>query len=227
MSINPRQSRQTSSVGTKQSDPSNLSCESKSQKGTVNVIDQDGMLRLRWRYLEKRYVMTLGLPDSKVNHQVAQQKATQIELDMASGNFDPSLEKYKPRARKRAQNTVTELFRQFTERKAKAIHGRSLEKYQTTLKILSTPDILLDYVFRDNYEALLDIFSEDDTKLENYLDYMSLYTAFVSLRSINISIWNPSISVACFMRGRTSISYPLVTSLNQSYALPSHPLLAD
>lgn len=81
--------------------------------------------------------MTLGLPDSKVNHQVAQQKATQIELDMASGNFDPSLEKYKPRARKRAQNTVTELFRQFTERKAKAIHGRSLEKYQTTLKYLS------------------------------------------------------------------------------------------
>jgi len=36
------------------------------------------------------------LPDSKVNRTVAEQKARQIELDIASGNFDESLRKYKP-----------------------------------------------------------------------------------------------------------------------------------
>ncbi|GAB4215523.1 MAG: hypothetical protein OHK0012_15840 [Synechococcales cyanobacterium] len=63
----------------------------KASKGTVAVESVPGRgLRLRWRCCGKRYVLALGLPDSKVNHQVAQQKATQIELDMASGNFDPT-----------------------------------------------------------------------------------------------------------------------------------------
>lgn len=34
-----------------------------------------------------------GLPDSKVNRQVAQHQPTAIELDIASGNFDSTLKK--------------------------------------------------------------------------------------------------------------------------------------
>ncbi|MDX2272697.1 MAG: DUF3596 domain-containing protein [Cyanobacteriota bacterium] len=39
---------------------------------------------LHWRYQGQRYTLSIGLPDSKVNRQLAQGKATQIELDMAS-----------------------------------------------------------------------------------------------------------------------------------------------
>ncbi|NJK63635.1 MAG: tyrosine-type recombinase/integrase [Synechococcaceae cyanobacterium SM2_3_1] len=57
-------------------------------------------MRLRWRYEGQRYTLSIGLPDSRVNRQVAQRKATQIELDMASSNFDPTLHKYKPKTAK-------------------------------------------------------------------------------------------------------------------------------
>ncbi|NJL99901.1 MAG: tyrosine-type recombinase/integrase [Synechococcaceae cyanobacterium SM2_3_2] len=70
--------------------------ESKSPKGTVTVEVFQKRLRLRWRQNGKRYNLSIGLPDSKVNRRVAQQRATQIELDIASGHFDQSLRKYKP-----------------------------------------------------------------------------------------------------------------------------------
>jgi hypothetical protein len=44
----------------------------------------------------QRYCLSVGLPDSIINRKVATQKAQQIELDMLSGNFDPTLQKYKP-----------------------------------------------------------------------------------------------------------------------------------
>lgn len=68
----------------------------KSPKGSVSVENFQGRLRLRWRFEGKRYALSIGLPDSKINRQVAQQKATIIELDIASGNFDATLKKYKP-----------------------------------------------------------------------------------------------------------------------------------
>lgn len=39
----------------------------KSSKGTVSVEEFQGRLRLRWRHEGKRYVLAIGLPDSKVN----------------------------------------------------------------------------------------------------------------------------------------------------------------
>jgi integrase len=68
----------------------------KAAKGTVSVEVFEGRLRLRWREGGKRYTLSLGLPDSKVNRTVAQQKANQIQLDIISGNFDSTLKKYKP-----------------------------------------------------------------------------------------------------------------------------------
>ncbi len=60
-------------------------------KRIVQVGADKGWLRLKWIYQEKRYALTLGLPDSNVNKTVAQQKAHQIELDIASGHFDLTL----------------------------------------------------------------------------------------------------------------------------------------
>ncbi|MEG4631375.1 hypothetical protein QUB56_17505 [Microcoleus sp. AR_TQ3_B6] len=55
------------------------------------------------------------MPDTIVNRKVASIKARQIELDMASGNFDPSLVKYQPQ--KQESISVSELFDRFVEYK--------------------------------------------------------------------------------------------------------------
>ncbi|MDJ0707169.1 MAG: DUF3596 domain-containing protein [Leptolyngbyaceae cyanobacterium MO_188.B28] len=55
-------------------------------KGSVSIEDFQGRLRLRWRYQGKRYALSIGLPDSKINRQVAQKQATVIELDIASAS---------------------------------------------------------------------------------------------------------------------------------------------
>ncbi len=57
---------------------------------------EDRGLRLRWRHEGKRYCLALGIPDNKLNRAAAQTKARQIEGDMVTGNFDPTLTKYKP-----------------------------------------------------------------------------------------------------------------------------------
>ena len=116
-----------------------VGCES--DRSLVKVENDDGRLRLRFSYGGKRYALAVGLPDSKVNRIVAQQKATQIELDIASGNFDPTLRKYKPpkaAASKSAAIQVAELFQQFMEAqtKAKGLQVGSLCRYTATLRHL-------------------------------------------------------------------------------------------
>jgi integrase len=65
-------------------------------KGDVKVNSDKGWLRLVWTYQSKRYFLTLGLPDNKTNLKVAQSRATQIQMDIVSDNFDLTLAKYKP-----------------------------------------------------------------------------------------------------------------------------------
>ncbi|MEG5060916.1 hypothetical protein QUB60_23960 [Microcoleus sp. A2-C5] len=50
----------------------------------------------------------MNLPYTQINCKAAEIKARQIELDMASNNFDATLAKYKPE--KQANLAVTELF---------------------------------------------------------------------------------------------------------------------
>ncbi len=89
----------------------------------------------------------MGLPDSNVNRTVAQQKAHQIELDIASGHFDQSLKRYKPQYQRLAQISAVNLFRLFTEEKAKQAYQRSLEKYRATINYLA--DNYLAEYFQD------------------------------------------------------------------------------
>jgi integrase len=107
----------------------------------VKVENDDGRLRLRFTHNGKRYTIAVGLPDSKINRLVAQQKAAQIKLDIASGNFDITLSKYKPpktTSLKQKEVTVVQLFEQFTstQSKAKELHTGSLCRYTATLKHL-------------------------------------------------------------------------------------------
>jgi integrase len=69
----------------------------------------------------------IGLPHSIANRKAASIQASQIELDMASGNFDPSLVKYKPQ--KQESISVSDLFEQFVEYKRREIEPATLAKY--------------------------------------------------------------------------------------------------
>lgn len=64
-------------------------------KGSVSIIVSNGRLQLRFRYAGKRHHLSMGLSDGPINRKAAQQKKAQIELDIISGNFDPTLAKYK------------------------------------------------------------------------------------------------------------------------------------
>ncbi len=61
-------------------------------------IDRKGStLRLRWLYEGKRKQISLGVKDSPSGIAYANQKKAQIQMDIISGHFDPTLLKYKPR----------------------------------------------------------------------------------------------------------------------------------
>jgi hypothetical protein len=76
----------------------------KASKGSVQVKSSHGRLQLVFSHAGKRHYLSLGVPDTKTHRKVAEIKAGQIELDILSGNFDATLEKYKPES---ALSTVT------------------------------------------------------------------------------------------------------------------------
>lgn len=134
----------------------------KATKGTVSMEVFQGRLRLRWRQGSKRYTLSLGLPDSKVNRTVAQQKAHQIQLDIISGNFDPTLKKYKPHTlTKLTQITVVDLFEKFCEYKFKSLSEKTTEKYRATLGYLKR-------FFEDRRVSTIDI-----AKAEKFSDWLT------------------------------------------------------
>jgi integrase len=96
-------------------------------KGAVNIEVFNDRLRLASSWRGKRFWLYIGLPDSIANRKAASMKASQIELDMASGNFDPSLTKYKPQ--KQESISVSDLFDQFVEYKRRKIEPATLAKY--------------------------------------------------------------------------------------------------
>jgi integrase len=104
-------------------------------KGSVNVENFKERLRLAWSWEGKRFWLYIGLPDTTVNRKVAFIKARQIELDMASGNFEPSLAKYKPQ--KQESISVSELFDRFVEYKRHKIDPDTFVKYTAFQKQVS------------------------------------------------------------------------------------------
>jgi integrase len=112
----------------------------KSQKGKVKVENDKGWLRLRFTHLGKRYAFALGYPDTVIGWKLAESKAQQIELDILSYNFDPTLAKYKPERQAGANQSdvlsVPGLFQRFMDYKAKGLSAKTMEKYRATYNYL-------------------------------------------------------------------------------------------
>jgi integrase len=68
----------------------------KSPKGSVQVVNSHDRLQLRFRFGGKRHCLSLGFSDSLSNRKLAEMRAKEIELDILSGHFDQTLERYKP-----------------------------------------------------------------------------------------------------------------------------------
>jgi integrase len=109
--------------------------QAKAKRGTVAVRELRGMLRLRWSYRGERYNLSTGTPEGSVNRTIAEMTARIIEGDMVTGNFDPSLAKYRHQPQDVQSISVTALFEKFTAYKKKALYDRSLDK----LKALKAP----------------------------------------------------------------------------------------
>ena len=141
------------------------------EKGKVSIEAIDGWLRLRWRVHGKQYALRVGLPDTKANRMVAQSKAHQIYLDVISGNFDPTLDKYRPPRQndcglvKSVSVSLIDAYEQFCKYKSKQLDPRTYEKYQTLGKQLKA--------YHQDKE-LTAIAPEDVEGFWNYLEELGL-----------------------------------------------------
>jgi len=68
----------------------------KAKTGSVRVRSSNERLQLVFTFGGRRYFVSTGLSDSPFSRKKAQDKALEVERDIAYGEFDPNhLEKYK------------------------------------------------------------------------------------------------------------------------------------
>jgi integrase len=70
----------------------------RASKGSVSILSSNNRLQLQFQYAGKRHYLSMGLPDTKDARKVAEMRAREIELDILCGNFDATLQKYKPQS---------------------------------------------------------------------------------------------------------------------------------
>jgi integrase len=88
----------------------------KNPKGSVSIENYRNRIRLRWRHQGKRYALNLSAYN-QLNLLQAKKSALQIEQDIITNNFDPSLVKYSGKektALKAIHKTFVELFEEWT-----------------------------------------------------------------------------------------------------------------
>ena len=70
----------------------------KASKGSVQIKNSNDRLQLVFNFARKRHYLSLGFDDTPRNRMLAEMRAREIELDILSGNFDQTLQKYKPQS---------------------------------------------------------------------------------------------------------------------------------
>jgi integrase len=119
----------------------------KASKGNVSVSSDKGRLRLsfpREMFGGKQKFLYLSLTDNPENRPIAEAKATQVNLDIFSGEFDITLNKYKPQThlalietlKAKPEITLLELWDKYTAYKQTSLKPKTLEKYENIRKLL-------------------------------------------------------------------------------------------
>jgi integrase len=99
----------------------------------VKVESIKGRLRLRWSYEGNRYFLP-GWKDNDLGKALAKSRASLIDTDMAMGNFDPTLARYRSaaKAQKSTEISAVVLFEQFMAHKRRGdITDRTAVKYRS------------------------------------------------------------------------------------------------
>ena len=132
---------------------------------TIGVESLQGRLRLRLPsqlFAGQQKYLTLGLTDTGLNRKVAEAKARQIELDILSGNFDPTLAKYKPQINLSWESappngfSLLQLWEEYAEFKAQTVSSttviRDFKRTRNHIKSMPTQSpqdaqIIRDFLF--------------------------------------------------------------------------------
>ena len=110
--------------------------------GSVAITSSKN-LRLRWTYQGRQFTMALKLSNSPINMQAARAKAAQIEQDIAREQFDPTLEKYKPKPialteQPKLTNTIALWERWMQYQRLEGVASQTLaNRYQTIANLLT------------------------------------------------------------------------------------------
>lgn len=139
----------------------------KNFKGQVGISLNGQSLRLQWTYQGKRYALSPGLHDTPENRVFAEKIAKEIEIDIAMGFFDPTLDKYRPasathRAKPSADKkeiSAIELFNKYLEFRRNDLALGTQKKYE----ILGRQIVAL----LGNKSANVDI--DDAIKVKNWM----------------------------------------------------------
>ena len=120
---------------------------SRAKKGSVSIHNRKGFLRLRlprnW-FNGKLKFLSLHLPDTPENREIANAKANLMENDFIYERFDFSLEKYKLSTAPQIQISFVQLFEEFQKFKCKTLKRASHHNFVTTLnKLKAMPESVL------------------------------------------------------------------------------------
>jgi integrase len=79
----------------------------KASKGSVQVKVSNNRLQLVFSFGGKCHYLSLGFTNTPQTRKLAEMRAREIKLDIISGNFDPTLAKYKPESILSTETPVT------------------------------------------------------------------------------------------------------------------------
>jgi integrase len=89
----------------------------KAKYGSIQLVERSGKLYLHFRANGKRFRFSLGITDTSIGRKKAESIAYKIEVDILSGNFDPTLEKYssKPKIILEKTTSVLEMWQKWVK----------------------------------------------------------------------------------------------------------------
>lgn len=122
----------------------------RNQKGSVSIENINNRIRLRWRFQNLRYSLNL-FSFTKVNLLHAKKTALQIENDLITGDFDSSLQRYKPASAQAVVPVVVKTLIQHFEDWVKDYRNMDCEK---DIDYNSTRNMMLRWGSFDGSTAL-------------------------------------------------------------------------
>jgi len=155
----------------------------KNVQGTVSIESISKRIRLRWRFQKNRYSLNL-FHFNKANLLRSKKTALQIENDLATDNFDVSLNRYKPAAMQEkspTDKTLVDHFQDWVKNYRNMDCDRDIDYYSTRSMMLrwgSFDSLTLLHHF-NNEKFAATTYNRRLTLLKNFFAWSYPLTAYV------------------------------------------------